>query len=928
MLKKSIAIFFAFFLAYGSMSLELIARATETTYYGAEGRYATEDVPEENLSDGIEEKLAGDETSEPTTETGEPVAETVHQSEAEEAKSPAFTGSPRILAPINSTTVVAYTLADLQSAITGNIYSLIYLGADITMPTGITWPVGRQDLIIDGTPPPDLVDGNGSPVNGAGERHTLTISGASAHINVANNINNNNHSITFRNMVINQSGNDRGIVSAFDTTTGANLANFKVVFEGIIGSGRSFVTAPFSQFEMRDSTINMVKTGSNVAPGKVASANRVILGGKVKVIKGLESDVITYTDGVISPGWTGPTSSAAALFDISKGDIVTATLRIEPDAKVLLDDRRSGSNDSSGIIQIFDSLTNNVDVIVGQSASFVALTRSSFDNQYNDGLHSFVVEKDGYALVVAETMNRASNSLIDIYATNSPLGEFRVEEGGSAYIISKRTSATEEGFTLFLSSGHLRLNNPRAVVIYTGPNSSPASQAFNVYGVGADRYMNVNNIRGISFYNSSSTDRLDDFNNVLDTNSNFIFNPVSSSATKLWALNGRDENGSGFDVSAIFTGTYLAGNNLNLSNRATNYPGINTTLSGTVYGAALPSIDNGTGANGMTFIGAKVVEIYGNYSKKPTVDMLPIGTTGTISGRGVPGAQIVVHIPDQPPGRITVAADGTWSLDISQPFESGLIDSLASGDQIIKVTQREMSVYGTLNDESEPVEAVVAYTVTEKYVDLNGNPISGYDDTKTYVRLPTPSYSKSIPDSIPDYIPVGYKISDSEMINDTTVEINPVTGNTTVYFIYRAADALLDVSVPVKLIFASFASGGGNVISPSYAITNRSVLPVKVSLAEFHSNGLEGLTLIQTTPANEGELNLSLVGSTNFSTISNLPDGALSGTDGYMGQLGITGNAAATGRFTIGGSYYGSFATPKNPQFSAVFTFELVLPTP
>lgn len=135
---------------------------------------------------------------------------------------------------------------------------------------------------------------------------------------------------------------------------------------------------------------------------------------------------------------------------------------------------------------------------------------------------------------------------------------------------------------------------------------------------------------------------------------------------------------------------------------------------------------------------------------------------------------------------------------------------------------------------------------------------------------------------------------------------------------------LLEISVPVKLMFASFASGGGDVISPDYEITNRSLLPVKVSLTEFHTDTLDGLSLVQTAPSSDGQLQLSLMGGTNFATVNGLPNGTLAG--GYMGELGVKDSATATGQFTVGGRYQGSFAAPKEPRFHAVFTFALVLP--
>jgi uncharacterized repeat protein (TIGR01451 family) len=85
---------------------------------------------------------------------------------------------------------------------------------------------------------------------------------------------------------------------------------------------------------------------------------------------------------------------------------------------------------------------------------------------------------------------------------------------------------------------------------------------------------------------------------------------------------------------------------------------------------------------------------------------------------------------------------------------------------------------------------VKPYLVTEKYVDVEGNPLEPpVADTFVEVDAEDPVYSKAIP-AITGYMTMGYFVGDFNPLTDTytpgsSVNIDPVAGDTTVCFIYN-----------------------------------------------------------------------------------------------------------------------------------------------
>jgi hypothetical protein len=143
------------------------------------------------------------------------------------------------------------------------------------------------------------------------------------------------------------------------------------------------------------------------------------------------------------------------------------------------------------------------------------------------------------------------------------------------------------------------------------------------------------------------------------------------------------------------------------------------------------------------------------------------------------------------------------------------------------------------------------------------------------------------------------------------------------------ADALLSVSVPIKMIFAAFASGHGQLSSPQYTITNLSRHPLTVSLDSFTLKEADGLTLSQN-PVSAGEIGLRLAGQrdtpgfgTGFLSLGSGLNLALAGEGAPLAPVNQPGSV---GYFRIEGLYKGLFDAQRLPSFAASFKLRLLLP--
>jgi len=263
----------------------------------------------------------------------------------------------------------------------------------------------------------------------------------------------------------------------------------------------------------------------------------------------------------------------------------------------------------------------------------------------------------------------------------------------------------------------------------------------------------------------------------------------------------------------------------------------------------------------------------------------------------------------------------TGQINNASTMPTITLDGLASGTtyyyRFTIVSSRENK------STSDPKSFKTKVPITVEYVDINGNTLQ--PPTITHQERGK-LFSASAPE-ISNYTNVGVIVDGEERDISKSFYINEaVSQGHTIQFVYDNTSTMVSLSVPARLIFASFASDGGALSAPNYKITNYSSLPVRVTLERFEgdADSLDGLTLVQKTPYSNNQIQLHLVGIDNFNTLYNLPNGILD--NGCMGILAYKDQPNSSGEFTFEGNYRGRFGEQKYPRFEAVFTFSVELP--
>lgn len=182
---------------------------------------------------------------------------------------------------------------------------------------------------------------------------------------------------------------------------------------------------------------------------------------------------------------------------------------------------------------------------------------------------------------------------------------------------------------------------------------------------------------------------------------------------------------------------------------------------------------------------------------------------------------------------------------------------------------------------------------------------------------------KIAPPEVPGYIVTGVAVDGGGMqeLTDGYAFIVPEAETVSVVFYY--AEPVLEISVPVKMMFAAYEEDGGAITSQEYSFTNHSRFDVDVSVAGVTQ--MEGTDSLELA-AQEGEgrmwLALQPKDGETFEEVS-LADAVEE--EAYIGKL--TGKYNPPGQimnFTLGGMYYGSFEKEALwPGYNIAFLFEV-----
>ena len=241
-----------------------------------------------------------------------------------------------------------------------------------------------------------------------------------------------------------------------------------------------------------------------------------------------------------------------------------------------------------------------------------------------------------------------------------------------------------------------------------------------------------------------------------------------------------------------------------------------TTPTNTTLGVIESVSDNLTGLSSNTTYHYRLVITVGSitvpgndmtFTTKPVVDTLtatPTGSsTGTISGMIAAGNAsisdvIITYATDAGFTANVVTLDGSSGVTFTDTTYTANITGLTSG-QTYYVKVEAVGPGGT-SDAKTGSFLAGGYPVTEKFVDLSGNPVdyTGLPDNTVIV---TGSYTASgIPPSHTaggnTYTYIGYKL-DSYTAGDTLTSGTPssvtITGNRDVYYVYAVAEGSIKI---------------------------------------------------------------------------------------------------------------------------------------
>jgi len=172
----------------------------------------------------------------------------------------------------------------------------------------------------------------------------------------------------------------------------------------------------------------------------------------------------------------------------------------------------------------------------------------------------------------------------------------------------------------------------------------------------------------------------------------------------------------------------------------------------------------------------------------------------------------------------------------------------------------------------------------------------------------------------PDFSSFNPSLSFSDVASGT------LAGNNKLFVVYTK-DYMVEVSVPVKLLFAAFESDKGEVTSPAYFIKNNGETDIEVTLSGFEVSDSAGVSLVNN-PASDGQLGLKLK---SYSQPNLFPEVSLASAQtqsfvlGTLGDKDVTDGSDRMG-LKVGGKYIGSFDVSKQPRYMVVFEFEVVKP--
>lgn len=322
---------------------------------------------------------------------------------------------------LNDTTVVVRSTDELAAALSvNNGYTLVYLGANITIGNRITVNRAKTAVTIDGFYPP----------NETGVRYTLSDAGTDPgqiYVETLTDLD-----ITFQNMLI-MGKNYFGILRVFDND---QTGRVNATFRNLTYIGPQLVWHTWGKTSIYDCDITIQAAASRAE--EVAEANMLEVGGKTKIQHNSTNRAVfnLYRD-----------NGYFKLLDGAELEVIST--------------------------HTFLNRGYAIPFTVGKNAKFILTTARSFSYSTSETLSNFLVDKGAVFHYI-----RTSNSGADhaVYVS----GNFTVNQGANVYM---QADYSQDGALIRFTAADagLYLNSPRSFVLYKSGTGTLAT-ALSFYG--------------------------------------------------------------------------------------------------------------------------------------------------------------------------------------------------------------------------------------------------------------------------------------------------------------------------------------------------------------------------------------------------------------------------------------------------------------
>lgn len=309
---------------------------------------------------------------------------------------------------IDEHTVVVYSIEELKSVLEEtNTYNYIYLGANVTLKTGITIASSKETITIDGTY--NDITYTYEDMNSVGSGDTISVRNAKNKKVIVKNMNVIGH-------------NYYGIIYVPENNA---LQNIVIEYNNITYNGPQITYHPTGLSRYVNCNITIIT--SYATANEVAECNRIELGGKTTIMHNSTIDSMFWFRGNTDP-----------YFKVLESASITLTSQAR---------------------ELFYGVTN-LALTIAENASMSLTTKNGVG--YNNYATNYVLIDKSATLSITQTGQNGG------YPTWYCNGPFIMNDNSSLHIINQYSNPSTSNYNLYLmtTNASLTWNNPKEVVLY------------------------------------------------------------------------------------------------------------------------------------------------------------------------------------------------------------------------------------------------------------------------------------------------------------------------------------------------------------------------------------------------------------------------------------------------------------------------------